>query len=88
MLAPNLRGCPFIYKMCKVFDDFSVVRALRRAKLVPCGRVLDNMLFRHVFSTVGFSARAWHATVVPIGFILWSEQLPLQFHVILAQILR
>ena len=33
--------------------------------MVLCDRVVDNTLFRHVFSAVVFPARAWHVIVVP-----------------------
>ena len=69
-----------------VFEDFSRLRALTEPKVVPYGRVLDNILLRHVFSAAVFSAKAWHVIVVPKGLTLWPEQLPPQLHVILAQI--
>ena len=71
--------------MCLLFRGFSWLRGLTEAKVVPCGWVVDNPLLRRVFSTVGFPVGAWHVIVVSIGLTLWSERLPPQLHVILAQ---
>ena len=78
----------FVHICLYAFRGFSRLRALTEPKVVQYGRVLDNTLFRHVFSAVVFPARAWHVIVVPIGLTLWVWQLPTQLHVILAQILR
>ena len=69
-----------------VFEDFSWLTALTKAKLVPYGRVVDKTLFRHVFSAVGLIARAYLVIVVSIDITLWSRQLLQQFHMILAYI--
>ena len=73
--------------VCMGFENFSRLVAPTEPKVVPYGRVLDNTLLRHVFSAAVFSARALLVIVVPIGLTLWSVQLPLQLHVILAEIL-
>ena len=41
-----------------LFNDFSGLRALREAKMVPYGMVVDNALLKHVFRAVRFSVRA------------------------------
>ena len=42
------------------FNDFSGLRALREAKVVPYGTVVDNALLKYIFRAVRFPARAWH----------------------------
>ena len=42
------------------FNDSSGLRALRDAKVVPYGTVVDNTLLKHVFRAVWFPARACH----------------------------
>ena len=72
-----------------IFEDFSGLTARREAKVVPYGRVVDNTLFRHDFSSVELSASAWHVTVVPMCLTLWlgPGQSPPRLHVILARFL-
>ena len=50
------------------FEDFSRLRLHPEPKVIPCSRVADNTLLRHIFRTMVFPARAsWHVIVVPIG---------------------
>ena len=46
--------------VCMFFNDSSGLRALREAKVVLYGTVVDNTLLNHVFRAVRFAARAWH----------------------------
>ena len=53
---------------------------------VQRGRIVDDILLRHVISTLRLPARAWHVMVAPIGSALWPGHLPPQLRMILVPI--
>ena len=48
------------------FQEFLRTESME-VKMVPQGSVVDNVSLRHIFSAVGFLARAWHVIIILIA---------------------
>ena len=65
--------CKYLYYVFRGF--LSAENTHRSESGTIYGRVVDNILLGHVFSEVGFPARTWRVSLVPICNI-WPGQLP------------